>query len=979
MFNGGTPVTNIIPQSVIVRRPIQQIVSAPLGSSQNPIRIIQQGNQYTPVQQLTPEQLQQIMHVVQQQQATKNPGSSIIFNPQTNTKIVYRVIYPSQLHKDAEKLDGKESNLTPKRVYKKRMKDEEEKIDGPELSKEEKEMRKKMRPKTRSGRVSKPPKHMVSDYKHIHVLDYDEDYDDSDGGYSDFKLSDNDEDGEENIRKTEDENYVSYGLDSNKPKNWKCITCGKAYIGKAGLGRHLRINPSHGSLDPDAAEMEPPDPNVTPPDDSLPNTPATPNGAASAANSTGSFSEDSRDSSISHGYNPTPQPRGRGRGRGRRGWRGRGLYRGLDPESRRQARLKEVMNDCTDEELMEIVLPRLAKVITLWEFLLMKVERGGPAPGACVDDIYREYEGLHTHVRRMCQQYLEHVGPSVAEPAQAGSESQPLLQVENPVVAQALGLSLGAHRVSPIQESEVQHKYKFLTTKASFTNKSTKRTVEVVTPEEMISPTKKPKLTSPAGRVAYSPQTSKQSIGNVSETKANNCDVLTTQVKQLTPTVLVDQSGHAVKSNIRVAGSTKTVSLLTSNSLSSHTASRAISMPSITSPQHPIPLNNSSQKIIIVSGMNQALPGSTTSASSKHVQQTLPPSNSVQLPVMSPCHSGAQIITFTNGQAINSHNGILLQNGSGSGAISIPTMPSTGNNILQASNHAMMNSISQQPLVIKVPVQSVNSGGQVLQPKLVLNEMNLLNSIPQSARLEPRHLHQQNVQQVFTIDNSQPQFTFTSSDGDTTQNIVYTFANGSVGASSDNIVLMHPDSVYFSKDATEIKQEQNDSFEDIISEETDENNPQEQLISETSVFGGSNDMNKPDNTTESNAVLGSSESEQFLMIPHGDIRESSDFRSDQHENSSSFNNIEALNGNNCIVEESTEGGLEFDMETVDDQEETLQIPTSSIYQAEDGTIFIQNADGTTLQVQGTDGQPVSLETVQAALGMDFDTQIITTQ
>lgn len=63
-------------------------------------------------------------------------------------------------------------------------------MDGPEMSKEEKEERKKHRPRTRSGRVSKPPKHMVKDYKHIHVLDWDEDYDDSDGGYSDYKGSD---------------------------------------------------------------------------------------------------------------------------------------------------------------------------------------------------------------------------------------------------------------------------------------------------------------------------------------------------------------------------------------------------------------------------------------------------------------------------------------------------------------------------------------------------------------------------------------------------------------------------------------------------------------------------------------------------------------------------------------------------------------------------------------------------------------------
>lgn len=192
---------------------------APLGSSQNPIRIIQQGNQYTPLQQLTTDQLQQIMQVVQQQQLARNTqaeGSSILYNPQTNTRIVYKVIYPSELHKSAGSgantevgSDGSISqtqvetqsqgqqtvtfNQLPRRPYRRRNKEEEEKIDGPELTKEEKEERKKHRPRTRSGRVSKPPKHMVKDYKHIHVLDWDEDYDDSDGGYSDFKYSEDEE------------------------------------------------------------------------------------------------------------------------------------------------------------------------------------------------------------------------------------------------------------------------------------------------------------------------------------------------------------------------------------------------------------------------------------------------------------------------------------------------------------------------------------------------------------------------------------------------------------------------------------------------------------------------------------------------------------------------------------------------------------------------------------------------------------------
>lgn len=72
-------------------------------------------------------------------------------------------------------------------------------------------------------------------------------------------------------------------------------------------------------------------------------TPATPNGINSTANSTASFSEDSRDSSVSLTYTPAPRSRGRGRGRAGRGsWRGRGAYSKVDPETRRLNKLKEV-------------------------------------------------------------------------------------------------------------------------------------------------------------------------------------------------------------------------------------------------------------------------------------------------------------------------------------------------------------------------------------------------------------------------------------------------------------------------------------------------------------------------------------------------------------------------------------------------------------------------------------------------------------
>ena len=54
---------------------------------------------------------------------------------------------------------------------------------------------------------------------------------------------------------------------------------------------------------------------------------------------------------------------------------------------------------------MEIVLPKLAKVITLWEFLMMKVEKGEPMRPR-VDDVYREYVSLTHQVQKMCKSFL---------------------------------------------------------------------------------------------------------------------------------------------------------------------------------------------------------------------------------------------------------------------------------------------------------------------------------------------------------------------------------------------------------------------------------------------------------------------------------------------------------------------------------------------------------------------------------------------
>lgn len=185
-----------------------------LSGDVNQIQIIQHGNSFHSSQILTKEQLAQITQVLQMRQMQDNDNDSgdhfkknnIIAHPIANTRIVYRVIYPSEIndnrnnaHQEVERQQhGEEHHDSgrrrgrPRKSHHQRIRDEEEdcKKVGLRLSREEKEAKKKHRPRTRSGRISKPPTYMVKDYKRLHHLDFDhEPFDDSDGGYSDYQFS----------------------------------------------------------------------------------------------------------------------------------------------------------------------------------------------------------------------------------------------------------------------------------------------------------------------------------------------------------------------------------------------------------------------------------------------------------------------------------------------------------------------------------------------------------------------------------------------------------------------------------------------------------------------------------------------------------------------------------------------------------------------------------------------------------------------
>lgn len=170
---------------------------APLGSSQNPIRIVQQGNRYKSLQNLTPEQLAQITEVVQQQhliRSSKETGqANVLYNPQTQTKIILRVVNPSEMcigsteavksvGSTAKRSAGSATQTQNKVCHKRKLRTEQKEPVQEEVPKKEKESKKGPRHRTRYGRLSRPPQYMSSEYKRINRINYI----DSEGSEDDF-------------------------------------------------------------------------------------------------------------------------------------------------------------------------------------------------------------------------------------------------------------------------------------------------------------------------------------------------------------------------------------------------------------------------------------------------------------------------------------------------------------------------------------------------------------------------------------------------------------------------------------------------------------------------------------------------------------------------------------------------------------------------------------------------------------------------
>ncbi|XP_078589875.1 uncharacterized protein LOC144870046 isoform X1 [Branchiostoma floridae x Branchiostoma japonicum] len=331
---------------------------------------------------------------------------------------------------------------------------------------------------TRSGRVSRPPSYRVRDYKVIKTEDLADSQDSSEGEYSDYS-PDSDDDAAKLSK--DDKPYVP--LMSEKPRGWKCETCEKAYIGRAGLGRHYRLYPEHGHLEPEEGDEKTPGTPVEKDRRSQGNADvlSSPIGTVTSFSGTIETSGPPPQTPSTASNNraavgsETPVKRGPGRPPTQHG------------EARRKAKFRELLKQMNDEELMELALPRLTKAITLWEFLLMKVERGRPSR-AHFPDVYQEYEVLHKHVQKMAEEYM------LQQPAV--TPSQPSLVIQSETVAKSVGITpellQKGKEAAQVQASD-SFKYKLLVTDPSDATRTTneRRVVEVVSPGELVQPPSK--------------------------------------------------------------------------------------------------------------------------------------------------------------------------------------------------------------------------------------------------------------------------------------------------------------------------------------------------------------------------------------------------------------------------------------------------------------------------------------------------------
>ncbi|XP_059951591.1 zinc finger protein 839 isoform X3 [Mesoplodon densirostris] len=298
-----------------------------------------------------------------------------------------------------------------------------------------KKLKKSLKVKTRSGRISRPPKYKAKDYKFIKTEDLADGHPSDSDDYSELSVE---EDEEHKGRQA----LFDLSSCSLRPKTFKCQTCEKSYIGKGGLARHFKLNPGHGHLEPETllskkangsmilGPMEGRATSLASQELSMPALLSEEGARSARGGLQNGQSVDVEEALVSEPKNGSfsallgserhPGPRRSG-------------YSVALPEpsaavlEHSGAVGPQFLHQCDREDLVEWALPLLAQVVTVSEFLLMKVEKCHLAK-PFFPAVYKEFEELHKMVKKMCQDYLHSSGPCS-------------LEINNSKVAESLGIT----------------------------------------------------------------------------------------------------------------------------------------------------------------------------------------------------------------------------------------------------------------------------------------------------------------------------------------------------------------------------------------------------------------------------------------------------------------------------------------------------------------------------------------------------------
>ncbi|XP_044127676.1 zinc finger protein 839 [Bufo gargarizans] len=320
--------------------------------------------------------------------------------------------------------------------------------------------KKSIKIKTRSGRISRPPKHKAKDYKFLKVGDLIQDSTSDSEDYSELS-TDEDEKGAK----------VNAACDTYTVKNalFQCQTCEKSYMGKGGLSRHYRLYPSHGQMEPLQSGVG---------GHSVPSEPKKPNPR-------------SRKRLLEDPLNPieaslptldrdglqfvpvTQTCRGRRQMTGRRFGRHRKIL-AIASSEQNALTAKEFIQQCEDKDLKEHVGPCFSERLSVYDFLLVKVKQEHPDK-PLFPHLYKELEKLHSMVRILAEEYFNN--------GAAGKG----LEVADSTVAASLGIS---------SEKVVKVSAPGTSAATEEQRRQVKEGIECVA-EETMPPSKRPKLDEP--------------------------------------------------------------------------------------------------------------------------------------------------------------------------------------------------------------------------------------------------------------------------------------------------------------------------------------------------------------------------------------------------------------------------------------------------------------------------------------------------